>query len=143
MMAGISMKTRVLTLVVIISNVLGNVALKQGVDGSGLGPSANAYLGVLVQPFVALGIALLIVWTLARMTLLSRADLSYVLPVTAIGYVLIAVVSRLYLGEAMPPGRWMGTLLITAGFVLVGTTSERTYERKVAREEEPVVEEVS
>jgi uncharacterized membrane protein len=65
---------------------------------------------------------------LARMALLSWADLSYVLPVTSIGYVLTAVVGRIFLGEQVTPQRWLGTVLIMAGTALVGSTAVRTHD---------------
>ena len=64
--------------------------MKRGMPGSLDGPLD--YITVLFRPYVALGVALLIVWMLSRMALLSWADLSYVVPVTAIGYVLVAIV---------------------------------------------------
>ncbi len=123
-----SLKTRVLTLVVIAGNVAGNLSMKWGLDhwSGQLGSSVLSYLRVLFDGWVALGVGLLIVWLLSRMTLLSRADLSYVVPVTSIGYALNAVVARLLLGERMSAGRWAGTLLITAGTMLVGSTAARS-----------------
>jgi drug/metabolite transporter (DMT)-like permease len=64
------------------------------------------------------------------MALLSWADLSFVLPVTSIGYVLTAIVGWTLLGEHIGPGRWAGTLLIMGGTALVGSTEVRTTERK-------------
>jgi uncharacterized membrane protein len=62
------------------------------------------------------------------MTLLSWADLSYVLPVTAIGYVLVALVGWLLLGEQIPLKRWAGIVLIVAGVALVSLgTAPRTH----------------
>jgi drug/metabolite transporter (DMT)-like permease len=66
------------------------------------------------------GITLLILWMLSRMALLSWADLSYVLPVTALGYVANALLGRFFLSEQISPQRWAGTLLIVAGTTLVG-----------------------
>jgi drug/metabolite transporter (DMT)-like permease len=63
------------------------------------------------------------------MALLSWADLSYVLPVTALGYVANALLGRYFLSEQISPQRWAGTLLIVAGTTLVGLgspTSEGT-----------------
>lgn len=79
-----------------------------------------SFLRAIFSPWVSLGICLLIAWLISRMLLLSWADLSYVLPVTAFGYVLTAVLSRLFLGEQISPARWAGTLLIMAGVILVG-----------------------
>jgi len=55
-----------------------------------LGLSPWTYIRLIFSPWVMLGTMLLILWLLSRMTLLGMvgwADLSYVLPVTAIGYV--------------------------------------------------------
>jgi uncharacterized membrane protein len=72
------------------------------------------------------GIALLIAWALMRIRLLGLADLSFVLPVTAIGYVLNAVVGAVWLGEHVSAQRWAGTLLIMAGAALTSMTEART-----------------
>ncbi|MFN7933797.1 MAG: hypothetical protein U0R19_10740 [Bryobacteraceae bacterium] len=115
---GVMWKTAVFTAVVVLSNVVGNLCL-------GLGMKSPA--GVL-SPWVFAGVALLIVWTLTRMTLLSWADLSFVLPVTALGYPLSAFAGRWFLGETITAERWVGTVLIVAGTVLVGLTSPSTKE---------------
>ena len=60
------------------------------------------------------------------MTLMSWADLSYILPVTAVGYVLSAIAARVFLAEQISVLRWSGTLLIVAGIVLVGRTQAET-----------------
>ncbi len=90
----------------------------------GLNPAE--YVRAMFNPFVALGIALLILWLLTRMALLSWADLSYVLPLTAIGYVLAAVLGKVFLNEAVTSARWLGTFLIFAGVAVVGTTSQKS-----------------
>jgi uncharacterized membrane protein len=121
-------KTRVFTLIVILTQVLGNFALSWGLkhEVEGLSPSPLTFLHAIFTPYVLLGISLLIVWLLTRMTLLSWADLSYVLPVTSIGYVLNSIIGKYFFDEKISPARWVGTLLIVAGIVLVGTTCPRT-----------------
>ena len=128
MSAGLHFKTRVLTAVVVLSNVLGNFFMSFGLKRGStvLGPSLSGYLAVALNPWVWLGVGLLILWMLARMALLSWADLSYVLPVTSIGYVLTALMGQVFLGEYVSPPRWAGTVLIFAGTALVGSTSIRT-----------------
>ena len=118
------LKTVIMTLVVIWSSVIGNFALAWGMRQSAPGAlgSPLGYIAVLFDPWVALGVILLVVWLLSQMLLLSWADLSYVLPVTSIGYVLTAVSGRLFLGEQISTARWAGVALIMAGVVLVGRT---------------------
>lgn len=80
------------------------------------------YLRALIEPLVALGIVMQIFWLVFRMKLLSLADLSFVLPVTAVGYVLTTVLGRVFLHEQVSAERWFAVLLIFAGTALVGST---------------------
>jgi drug/metabolite transporter (DMT)-like permease len=85
-----------------------------------------SYLQALLNPFVALGISMLILALLTRMALLSVADLSFVLPLTATGYIITALLGKVFLNEDVGSNRWLGTCLIFAGVVLVGSTPERS-----------------
>jgi uncharacterized membrane protein len=120
--ARIRWKTRIFTVIVVLSNALGNFALASGMKHRST-DSVRAYLAAIFSPWVMIGISLLILWLLSRMALLSWADLSYVLPVTSLGYVANALMGRLFLNEQITPGRWAGTLLIVAGTVFVGIGS--------------------
>ena len=120
---GIHARTRLYTVLTVLTNVAGNSALTHGMQQIGdPGNSPLALIGALFHPWVAVGVALLVLWTLTHMALLSWADLSYVMPVTAIGYVVTAFASRFILGETVSAMRWTGILLITAGVTLVGRT---------------------
>lgn len=125
---AIDFKIKLLTVFVILTNVLGNFSMSWGMKHQAieLGISPVGYIRVIFTPWVLLGTALLILWLLSRMTLLGWADLSYVLPVTAIGYVGSAVLGRVFFGELVTWQRWLGTLLIVAGTVLVGLTAANT-----------------
>jgi len=61
------------------------------------------------------GIVLLIGFFATYMTALSWADLTYVLPATSIGYVIIALIAKFVLHEQVTTARWIGILLITSG----------------------------
>ena len=104
---------KLLAAVVVLSNVAGNLLLSIGVKT----PS------VLL---ISAGVAILIVWTLCRMTLMSWADLSYILPITSVGYILNALAGKFFLAEHISGARWCGTLLIVAGMLVVSRTSPRT-----------------
>lgn len=82
--------------------------------------SPSAVISAIFHPLVAFGIVLLISWLLTRMAMLSWADLTYVLPVTAFGYVVSAALGGIFQNETITPVRWGGILLIAAGTTLVG-----------------------
>jgi uncharacterized membrane protein len=129
-------KTRLFTAIVVVSNVVGNSALTKGMQQLGdTGTSLLALITALFHPWVALGVALLVVWTLSHMALLSWADLSYVLPVTAIAYVLTAFSGRFFLGESISSTRWIGIVLITIGVTLVGRTPPSSIDEVIETDE--------
>ncbi len=120
-------KTALTAAAVVASNVLGNFCLSLGLkQAAPLTASPLSYLSAFLSPWVVLGVALLILWMLTRVALLSWADLSFVLPVTAAGYVLTALMGKMFLAEQIGPARWAGTLLIVAGVALVSVTPPRT-----------------
>jgi uncharacterized membrane protein len=132
---AVDLKTKLLTLFVVATNVLGNVSMSWGMkhQNAQLGFSPWAYIRLIFSPWVLLGTMLLILWLLSRMTLLGWADLSYVLPVTAIGYVLTAILGKYFLGEEISYQGWAGTGLIVAGIVLVGLTQPNTTDAEQSR----------
>src|SRR3979411_3412924 len=69
----------------------------------------------IVNPWVAVGIILLLAFFASYMTALSWADLTYVLPATSLGYVLLALVAKFALHEQVSPMRWAGIALIAGG----------------------------
>ena len=120
--ARLRVKTWLCASVVIVSNVVGNFCLKRGMPET-LGTPAE-YIVALLRPWAAAGVLLLILWTLSHMALLSWADLSYVLPVTAIGYVLVAFLGKWLLHEQITTSRWTGIALIVAGVAVVSVGTE-------------------
>jgi len=79
-------------------------------------------IAAVFTPWIALGIALLIGFFASYLTALSWADLTYVLPATAFGNMIVEMLSRFALHEAVSVQRWLGCLLITigVGFVAQG-----------------------
>ncbi len=84
-----------------------------------LGPISLTHLGSLFaaifNPWIAIGIVLLIGFFASYLTALSWADLTYVLPASSLGYVVIALLSKFWLHEQLSLYRWLGILFITAG----------------------------
>ena len=122
------LKVKILTVVVVLTNVIGNLAMSWGMkhQNAQLGLSPLPYIRLIFSPWVLFGTTLLIFWLLSRMLLLGWADLSYVLPVTAIGYVLNAMGGKYIFGEEITWQRWLGTIAIVVGIILVGLTASNT-----------------
>jgi uncharacterized membrane protein len=115
--AKLRAKTFTFAVFVIFSNAFGNLFLSLGMRKAGDADILTA----LFEPQAMLGIVLLIAWLLARMAMFSWADLTYVLPVTAFGYVVSAMLGKWFQDETITTQRWFGIALIVAGVVLVGS----------------------
>ena len=115
-------------MLVVATNVTGNVLLSRGMHQVGRIVSASPadYVRAFVNPSALIGIVILAVWMLSDLALLSRADLSFVLPVTASAYVLVAIGGHFFLHDHISWLRWIGILLITGGVILAEETPERT-----------------
>ena len=72
------------------------------------------------------GIILLIGFFAAYTTALSWADLTFVMPATAFGYVVVALLSRFWLQEHLSLSRWLGIVLITSAVGFVANGPSRT-----------------
>ena len=121
-------RTYLLLLLFLALRAFGNLSLTLGVRHLPQALSAHplAMLTAVLDPLVIAGIVMMIVALLTRLALLSLADLSFVLPMTAVGYVIAAIFGRFFLHEEVTPLRWLAILLIFGGAALVGSTSQST-----------------
>ncbi len=107
-----------------VFSTLGDSLLARGMKQLG-GVSLHDVSGLLLailNPWVTAGILLLLAFFASYMSALSWADLTYVLPATSIGYVLVALIAKISFHEEISPARWVGIALIAAGvgFVAAG-----------------------
>ncbi len=103
--------------IVALSAPLGDTCLSRGMTHL---PSVSlahplALIAAVFTPWIAIGIALLIGFFASYLTALSWADLTFVLPATAFGNVIVEVLARFWLKEPVSLERWMGVVLITIG----------------------------
>jgi drug/metabolite transporter (DMT)-like permease len=85
-----------------------------------------ALLMAIANPWVALGIVLLLGFFASYMTALSWADLTYVLPASSLGYVLLALIAKFALHERVTLMRWLGIALLSSGVGFVTSGPELT-----------------
>jgi uncharacterized membrane protein len=122
------LKTFLFVLVAVILGGAGHVMLSKGIRPVGdLTEAPSGRLGsmvtrVLSSHWVIVGVALQAVFFAVYVALLSRADVSQLLPMTALDYVVVALLAQWALGEVITPVRWAGIGLITAGVMLVSRT---------------------
>ena len=123
-----TLRVGAILLLFIALKAAGNLSLAWGMKHFAQSMSANPipFIQAMFDPFVAFGVVALILALLVRMALFSLADLSYVLPVTAIGYVIATFLGKTFLHEAVSGQRWLGTVLIFLGAALVGSTAQST-----------------
>ena len=104
-------------LAVVLTASFGDVLLSHGM--SQVGPVSMHNLGLLLTAlknlWVIAGIVLLLGFFASYLSALSWADLTFVLPSTAISYVIVALLSRFWLHEHITVYRWLGILLIVCG----------------------------
>jgi len=110
-----------------VSVPLGDSCLSQGMTSLPAISVAHpaTLIATVFTPWIALGIALLIGYFASYLTALSWADLTYVMPATAFGNVIVELLARFWLHETISWQRWLGVLLITlgVGFVAQGPAS--------------------
>jgi len=126
------MKTAVVLILAMLAQAGGDVCLSQGMRGLGgtlqlaEREMISLILGGLASPTIWLGMGLLGVFFGLYAAALSWADLSFVLPATAFGYVINVACGYYFLHEAVTPARWAGSLLICLGVFCVSRSEMRT-----------------
>src|SRR6201984_782611 len=113
----------------------GDSMLSHGMKQTGnvaLSHLSNVIFAV-TNPWVAGGIVLLLAFFASYMTALSWADLTYVLPASSLGYVLLAFIARFALHEKVSLTRWMGIALVSCGVEFVPSGPDRTSRRPRGR----------
>ena len=117
-----------------VLGAVGDVLLSRGMKDLGTVSLADwtHSITALLNPWVAVGTILLIGFLAGYTSALSWADLTYVLPATSLGYVLVALLSIVFLHEHVALTRWLGILLVTAGvgFVAGGPSHTSRKERQ-------------
>lgn len=116
-----------LILLSVASGVIGQTFLKLGVERPSAAGMDRGLVGLLTaiatSPQVLLGLFFYGCGALAWILVLRRMDLSYAYPFLALNFVLITLVSRFFLGETVPPMRWLGILIICSGILIVARST--------------------
>jgi drug/metabolite transporter (DMT)-like permease len=129
------MKTVLVLVTAIVAQAFGDVFLTKGMKTIvALDGGAPTYLSgawhiateAIGSPMIWAGTLLLIVFFALFSAALSWADLSFVLPATAFGYVLNVAAGHFFLGERVSATRWAGAVVITMGVLFVSRSARGT-----------------
>ena len=128
-------KTNIFVGLVILGNFLGAVLLRAGMCEvcRGSGGWTLARLPALLNPWLILGVALMALGMVSEMALVSWADLTFVLPVTSVTYILTAFSGACFLHESISAVHWAGIVLISVGAAFVTRTPACHRQTQIAR----------
>src|ERR1039458_1695410 len=97
----------------------------------------SALLLAILNPWVTAGILLLLAFFACYISALSWADLTYVLPATSLGYVLVALIARFGFHDESSPPRRLASERIADGEGFVAAGPSVTPSRQLLDSREP------
>jgi drug/metabolite transporter (DMT)-like permease len=123
-MQGVWMKTLLLVVLATLSTTVGEVLLAKGMKEVGDVSQLQwtelwKMLAMFANPKVVLGVVCMALFFFSYAASLSWADLSLVLPTTALSIAFATVIAWLWLGEYVSPVRWIGVMVIMSGILLI------------------------
>ena len=81
------------------------------------------------NPSIGLGVFFEALFFVSLLVLISKADVSFVWPLTSLSFVLTTIAAKIFLHERVSPARWTGVVLIMGGAALI-TWSEKMKEKE-------------
>lgn len=107
-----------------IGDIFLSIGMKQvgAIEISSLGEAMQVGFRVVKNSWILLGTATLCGFFILYLTALSHGDLSLVMPLSAASYILVALLSKFFLGEEVSLQRLAGIFLVSIGVALVSTS---------------------
>jgi drug/metabolite transporter (DMT)-like permease len=130
-------KLLVILLIGLVFESAGVVLLKKGINGIGNVQSATAAeIGRVMKagvtsPQILLGVFFEALFFACLLILMSKDDISFLWPLTALSFVFATLAAMAFLHERVSAVRWAGVVLIMLGAALI-TYSEQTKEKAPA-----------
>jgi drug/metabolite transporter (DMT)-like permease len=122
-------KTVLVLALMIVTGPVGDILISKGMKQVGEITSARpaelvrAGARATRNPYVITGVMCLAFYFMSFTAVLTWADVSQVVPISALGFLLTTFLAQRTLGEHVSPQRWFGTVLIVAGVILVARSS--------------------
>jgi drug/metabolite transporter (DMT)-like permease len=135
------MRTFIVILIATVCAAIGEVLLSYGmrkngeVDLSVPSQWIDLVLSVIRNPYVLAGVVLLAVFFFLYLASLSWDDISYIMPLTAMSFIFVALMAKFVLKEEVSWHRWAGTVLIVIGIAFVGLENKEVKTGKAVKPE--------
>jgi multidrug transporter EmrE-like cation transporter len=117
------MSVLLLVALCVTMGVIGQLAMKKGMNIIGAVGLKNIFskelFSIVFQKYVFVGIILYVLASLVWLVILSQAELSFVYPLIATGYIITALLSWFLFKENLTIFRLFGILLIFGGVYLI------------------------
>ena len=111
----------------VLLNALAQICLKKGLHAAGglsFAQGIIPIIKVLFQPWVLAGLACYAVSVVVWLGALSLVDVNFAYPFLALGFIANALLAKAFLGEIIPPLRWVALAIIVAGVGLQAWTGK-------------------
>jgi drug/metabolite transporter (DMT)-like permease len=114
-----------LVAILVLANATGEVLIAKSMKQLGeistlqLSELVKLVWRILTNKLFVIGFVLMVVNFVVFLVLLSLADLSLVMPLTALGFVIKTLGAKIFLKETISRERLIGTLLVCVGVALI------------------------
>jgi len=121
----IKVSSIIFVLISVTLGVFGQISLKHGLNKFGKIEMKDflteRVVHLIKEKFIILGIVLYILATLIWLVVLSQEEISFAYPLAAIGYIIVAIIGKVFFNENLSIFRVVGILLIVIGvyFILI------------------------
>ena len=105
--------------VVVLAGAAGDVCVARAMRASGGGGAWATAARAVRHTFLWLGVGWKAIAFFSLLWLLTFADLSWVVPATAVSIVLEVVAAKFFLRESISATRWAGVLCVCLGVALI------------------------
>ncbi len=119
-------KALVIVLVAVFAVSLGEALVSKGMKQTSGDTILQQGLSAVTNRYVLIGTILMAVYFGCYMAALKIAPFSFVLPLTALSFVIGGALAKWYLHETVSSEKWLGYFIIMLGVVVVGLSERAT-----------------
>lgn len=117
------LKALPLILAGVLLNAFAQIAMKKAVSAVGMAWSLGPLVRLFLQPWMLTCLACYAVSVVLWAAAMNLVTVNFAYPFLALGFVAGALMSRLLLGEHVPPLRWLALAIIVVGVGLQAFTA--------------------